>query len=163
MSPASRSAGIGGSAGSARVVAPALATAASASATATAATATAPPPAAAATARETPPPAPSAGPPFSCPALQLWETRRQAWRAGTLRMRPEAQPVDASQQQQQQQQRQQHGARAPVSPLYRGGAARRGRVALSPEAVLSTAPFGAPVPLSDVVEALLEAWEEESY
>jgi len=148
-----------------------LATAASASATATAATATAataatataPPPAAAATARETPPPAPSAGPPFSCPALQLWETRRQAWRAGTLRMRPEAQPVDASQQQQQQQQRQQHGARAPVSPLYRGGAARRGRVALSPEAVLSTAPFGAPVPLSDVVEALLEAWEEESY
>jgi len=50
-----------------------------------------------------------------------------------------------------------------VAPLYRGGAARRGRVTLTPDDVLGMEPFGAPVPLADVVEALLEAWEEESY
>lgn len=97
-----------------------------------------------------PPPAPAAGPPFSCPAIQLWEARRRAWRAGTLRMQPAA----AEGQQQQQHQ---------SLPRYRGGAARRGAVSLTPDEVLGMEPFVAPVPLADVIEALLEAWEEESY
>jgi hypothetical protein len=100
-----------------------------------------------------PPPAPAAGPPFSCPAIQLWEARRRAWRAGTLRMRP-AVAGEAQQHQQQP---------AGSLPRYRGGAARRGAVALTPDEVLGMEPFGAPVPLADVIEALLEAWEEESY